>query len=112
MLNSSDYAKNYASTIGKSLIPIHPADWHLLGIYWQSQYYVDLYLPFGLRSAPFLFNLLSEALEWILKNNYGLKHVLHILDDFFIAEPSRLQCVVPENIHTPPPPPTEGHWKF
>ena len=75
------------------LIPIHPADWHLLGIYWQSQYYVDLYLPFGLRSAPFLFNLLSEALEWILKNNYGLKHVLHILDDFFIAEPSRLQCL-------------------
>ena len=75
------------------LIPIHPADWHLLGIYWQSQYYVDLYLPFGLRSAPFLFNLLSEALEWILKNNYGLKHVLHILDDFFLAEPSRLQCL-------------------
>ena len=75
------------------LIPIHPADWHLLGIYWQSQYYVDLYLPFGLRSAPFLFNLLSEALEWIPKNNCGLKHVLLILDDFFIAEPSRLQCL-------------------
>ena len=75
------------------LIPIHPADWHLLGIFWQSQYHVDLCLPFGLRSAPFLFNLLSEALEWILKNNYGLKHVLHILNDFFIAEPSRLQCL-------------------
>ena len=34
------------------LIPVHPGNWHLLGIYWQSQYYVDLYLPFGLRSAP------------------------------------------------------------
>ena len=22
------------------------------------------------------------------------------------------QCVVPKNIHTPPPPPTEGQWKF
>ena len=75
------------------LIPVHPDDWNLLGIYWKSQYYVDLYLPFGLRSAPFLFNQLSDALEWILKNNYGLKHVLHILDDFFIAEPSRWQCL-------------------
>ena len=33
-------------------IPIHPGDWHLMGIYWQSQYYIDLYLPFGLRSTP------------------------------------------------------------
>ena len=24
------------------LIPIHPDDWNLLGIYWQSQYYVDI----------------------------------------------------------------------
>ena len=71
------------------LIPIHPDDWDLLGIHWNNQYYVDLYLPFGLRSAPFLFNQLSDALEWVLKHNYGLKHVLHILDDFFIAKPTR-----------------------
>lgn len=75
------------------LIPIHPDDWDLLGIHWNNQYYVDLYLPFGLRSAPFLFNQLSDALEWVLKHNYGLKHVLHILDDFFIAEPTRLKCL-------------------
>ena len=75
------------------LIPVHPEDWHLLGIYWQQQYYVELYLPFGLRSAPFLFNQLSDVLEWVLKHNYGLQHVLHILDDFFIAEPSRFQCL-------------------
>lgn len=75
------------------LIPVHPSNWHLLGIYWQSQYYVDLYLPFGLRSAPYLFNQLSDALEWILKNNYNLRNVIHILDDFFIAEASRRQCL-------------------
>ena len=34
------------------LIPIHPGDWHLMGIYWQPQYHVDLNLPFGLRSTP------------------------------------------------------------
>ena len=45
------------------LIPIHPDDWNLLGIYWQLQHYVDMYLPFGIRSAPFLFNQLSDGLE-------------------------------------------------
>ena len=75
------------------LIPIHPDDWNLLGIYWQSQYYVDMYLPFGLRSAPFLFNQLSDGLEWILKNNYGIQHVIHILDDFFIAERNKSDCL-------------------
>ena len=75
------------------LIPIHPDNWDLLGIHWNNQYYVDLYLPFGLRSAPFLFNQFTDALEWVLKHNYGLKHVLHILDDFFIAEPTRLKCL-------------------
>ena len=76
------------------LIPIHPDDWNLLGIYWQSRYYVDLFLPFGLRSAPLIFNQLSDALEWILKHNYGLKYVLHILDDFFLAEHTKLDCLL------------------
>ena len=96
-----DDAIHILKTVGKGafmaktirLIPIHPEDWSLLGIYWQSQYYVDMYLPFGLRSAPFLFNQLSDGIEWILKHSYGLKHVIHILDDFFIAEHSKLACL-------------------
>ena len=75
------------------LIPIHPDDWNLLGVYWNSRYYVDMYLPFGLRSAPYVFNQLSEALEWALKHNYGLQNVIHILDDFFIAESSKVACL-------------------
>ena len=67
-----------------SLIPTQSVGWHLLGIHWQNQYYVDLYLPFGLRSAPYLFNQLSNSLEWILKHNYRLRHAWHILDYFFI----------------------------
>jgi len=74
------------------LMTIHPKDWNLLGIYWQSQYYIDLYHPFGLRSAPFLFNQISNALEWILKHNYGLHHVIHILDDFVIVEHTKIDC--------------------
>ena len=64
---------------------------NLLRIHWNNQYYVDLYLPFGLCSAPFLFKQLLDALEWVLKRKYSSQYVLHILDDFFIAEPTCLQ---------------------
>jgi hypothetical protein len=64
-------------------VPIHPNDWELLGMHWKGLYFFDQVLPFGLRSAPYIFNQLSDALEWIAKTNYDLKHILHILDDFF-----------------------------
>ena len=43
--------------------PVHPEDWELLGMYWNNSYYFDKVLPFGLRSAPYIFNQLSDALE-------------------------------------------------
>jgi hypothetical protein len=33
-------------------IPIHPEDWHLLGMRWRDRYFINTCLPFGLRSAP------------------------------------------------------------
>ena len=47
------------------LYPVRPADHHLLGMRWQGQYFFDRVLPFGLRSAPCIFNCL--AIEWIAK---------------------------------------------
>ena len=69
------------------LIPVHPNDWELLGMFWNGQYYFDKVLPFGLRSAPYIFNQLSDAIEWILLNKCSISFVCHILDDFFIVEP-------------------------
>ena len=66
-------------------VPVRKQDWHLFGIYWKGLYYVDKCLPFGLRSAPYLFNQISEAIEWALRNNYGIEWILHFLDDFFTA---------------------------
>ena len=37
-------------------IAIHLLDHHLLGLKWRNAYYIDLALPFGLRSAPAIFN--------------------------------------------------------
>lgn len=66
------------------LIPLRPSDYELFGMYWESSYYYDKVLPFGLRSAPFLFNLLSDAIEWILVHHCNISFVCHILDDFLI----------------------------
>ena len=57
-------------------------------MFWDGNYYFDKVLPFGLRSAPFLFNMLSDAVEWILLNKCYISFVCHILDDFLIIEPA------------------------
>ena len=44
-------------------------------------------LPFGLRSAPFIFSSVADLLEWILGHNYGLNFLLHYLDDFYTLGP-------------------------
>ena len=64
------------------IIPIHPDDRYLLSMKWRDQYFVDLALPFGLRSAPGIFNTLADSYEWVLQNNYDIPDLLHYLDDF------------------------------
>ena len=67
------------------LIPVRPADWNLLGIFWQGKYYIDTCLPFGLCSAPCIFNRLATAIHWILQKNYNVQYLFHYLDDFLTA---------------------------
>ena len=70
------------------IVPIHPDDRYLLGMKWRGQYFVDVALPFGLRSAPAIFNTFANAFEWTLVNNYHVEQLLHYLDDFFTLGPS------------------------
>lgn len=68
------------------VLPIHPADWPMFCIKWQSDFYFAVRLTFGCRSSPHLFNCLSEALCWILLNVCKLPFVLHLLDDFLLID--------------------------
>lgn len=70
------------------IIPIHLADRYLLGMRWREKYYVDLALPFGVRSAPCIFNTVAELFEWILSNNFNVQDLLHYLDDYFTLGPA------------------------
>ena len=66
--------------------------WHGVawcGMVWQGRYYVDKVLPFGMRSSPALFNVLTDAVCWILRHNYSILSMEHYLDDYIgVAPPS------------------------
>ena len=63
-------------------IPVHPDDRWLLGMRFEGATYKDTVLPFGLRSAPKVFNAVADALEWICRRR-GVINIMHYLDDFF-----------------------------
>lgn len=69
-------------------IAVHPLDRHLLGLKWSNSYYMELALPFGLRSGPAIFNSVEDVVEFILVNNYGIDDLLYYLDDFILAAPA------------------------
>lgn len=74
------------------IIPVHPDDRPLLGMIWEDHVYVDAALPFGLRSAPKLFNAVADALEWIAKH-LGAEFLWHYLDDFItVGRPQTDEC--------------------
>ena len=68
------------------LIPVHPQDRPLQAMSWNGQVYIDPMLPFGLRSAPKIFNAVADALNWHL-NQSGIPLIRHYLDDFIIVAP-------------------------
>ncbi len=69
------------------ILPIHPSLWPLHGVEWQNKMYFATRLVFGSRSSPKIFDYLAQAIEWIAIHNYGIKHVLHLLDDFLTIDP-------------------------
>ena len=63
------------------LLPVHPADHHLLAMSWKGDLFIDTCLLFGLRSAPKLFNVLADLLSWIFERK-GISLLIYYLDDF------------------------------
>ena len=65
-------------------VPVHPDDCWLLGMVWENQLFVDIALPFGLRSAPMIFSALADGLEFMIRQA-GVDRVGHYLDDFVLV---------------------------
>jgi hypothetical protein len=67
------------------LVPVRPADWPLLGYKCGVYFYFDIVLPFGSRSSPYHFCLVSDGVHWIFTYVSGHYNVLHYVDDFLIV---------------------------
>ena len=68
------------------LLPVHRTDRHLLTMKWKEYIYIDGCIPFSLRSAPKLFNILVDILSWIAQKR-GVSYIIHYLDDFLAMGP-------------------------
>lgn len=68
------------------LVPVWPPHHQRLGIKWNDKIYIDVMLPFGLRSAPRIFNAIADTLEWCVASR-GVVNIFHYLDDFAVVGP-------------------------
>ena len=64
-------------------VPVHPSNRWLLGMVREDNLYVDIVLPFGLRSAPAIFSAVTDALAFIVTDK-GVRNLDHYLDDFIV----------------------------
>ena len=67
------------------LLPVRSDQWHMLAYRWNGKYYVDMVLPFGMRSSGGIFNHFADLVCWIINNKYGVKNLIHYSDDFFLV---------------------------
>lgn len=74
------------------IIPIHPWDYHLLGMQWQGFFYYDKCMPMGCASSCKTFEALSSAIEWMARHYLHINGIVHLLDDFFICESTKDKC--------------------
>ena len=69
--------------------PIHPNDYSLLNMKWQSLFYCDRCLSLGCSSSCAIFEAFSTALEWLAVNRFGASGVLHIFRRLFVHSRQR-----------------------
>lgn len=72
------------------MVPVAPAHRWLLGFRWRGRYYMENCLSFGLRTAPFIFNLFAEGLHWLWLRSQPWLRLRHYLDDFIGVLPPEL----------------------
>jgi hypothetical protein len=63
-------------------VRVRTADWPLLVMRWRRMYYVELVLPFGLKSSPALWDAFASTLFWYLTAVLAL-HLVYYVDDVF-----------------------------
>jgi hypothetical protein len=81
------------------LLPVRPDQWFHLCYHWEGNYYVDLVLPFGLRSSGSIFNQFAKLIRWIIQQHYNISDIINYSDDFF-AVLSKHMSIAQQQLHT------------
>ena len=71
---------------------VYSTDWWLLGFIWEGSYYNEKFLPFGLRTAQFLFDLFAKEITWIMIH-HGWQTIYYLDNFFVILEPKSKHLV-------------------
>jgi hypothetical protein len=67
------------------LIPVAHNDLHLLGFKFDHRYYVDLFLPFGLKSSPPLWEDFARLIKFLIQTRLSIKEIIQFVDDFLFG---------------------------
>ena len=74
------------------VIPIAPECHKFLCFKFEEKYYYDSCLAMGASCSAYIFEKFSTALEWILINKFNVPNCIHILDDFFWIDSSKVDA--------------------
>ncbi len=75
------------------LLPVHPADFDLLGFKFDGKYYFDTAMPMGCSVSCSIFEKFATFLNWRLRQTTPFGEVMHYLDDFlFVGRPQSGEC--------------------
>ena len=66
------------------IVPIHKDDWKYLGMRYKDKYLVDTTLPMGLGTSCKIFQMISDSLAWIFRQDHIDCYMFNYLDDFLI----------------------------
>ena len=74
------------------IIPITPAEHHLLGFTWLGKFYYDTTIPMGCSMSCSIFEAFSTAIQWVAQNKLRIPRIVHVLDDFLIIADSEREA--------------------
>ena len=72
-------------------VPVHSADQHYLQISWRDRTLCNRALPFGLKSAPIIFNAVADGLAMAMICS-NIVDLAHYLDDFIFWSSNHANC--------------------
>ena len=91
LAEKGDYAVSFDLTSGYYHVGLHPRTRTYTGFCWKGEYYQYNCLPFGMKSAPWVFSKVMRELVMFWRKS-GIS-VLPYLDDFFFSRKGELACL-------------------